>query len=86
MKRALKVLVPLVVLAEVILVLSGVMDFGDAVILMAGLEALLFVAGLGGLVLVVRRYRRGRRVGMDAWRALEDGLSLRRPSGISSVP
>jgi hypothetical protein len=85
MKRALKVLVPLVVLAEVILVWSGVMDLGDAVILVAGLEALLFVAGLGGLVLVVGRYRRGRRAGMDAWRALEDGLSLVLPRAVARL-
>ena len=76
MKRALKVLVPLVILAEATLVWSGVMDLGDAVLLVAGLEALLFVAGLGGLVLVVGRYRKERRAGTDAWRTLEDSLSL----------
>ena len=85
MKRALKVLVPLVVLAEAILVWSGIMDLGDAVLLVAGLEALLFVAGLGGLVLVVGRYRRGRRAGMDAWRALEDGLSLVLPRAVARL-
>jgi hypothetical protein len=76
MKRALKVLVPLVVLAEVILVWSGVMDLGDAVLVVAGLDALLFLVGLGGLVLVVRRYRKEREAGLKPWRALEDGLSL----------
>jgi hypothetical protein len=85
MKRALKVLVPLVILAEVILVWSGVMDLGDAVLSVAGLEALLFVAGLGGLVLVVGRYRRDRRAGMDAWRALEEGLSLVLPRAVARV-
>ena len=76
MKRALKVIVPLVVLAEVILVWSGVLDLGDAVLVVAGLEALLLLAGLGGLVLVVRRYREERSAGLEPWRALEDGLSL----------
>lgn len=61
MKRALKVLVPLVVVAEAILLWSGVMDLGGAVLVVAGLEALLFLVGLGGLVLVVRRYRKDRR-------------------------
>jgi hypothetical protein len=75
-KRALKILVPLVVLAEVILVWSGAVDLDDAVLVVAGLEALVFLVGLGGLVLAARRYREERRAGMDAWRALEDGLSL----------
>jgi hypothetical protein len=72
----LKVLVPLVVLAEVILVWSGVMDLGDAVLVVAGLEALLFLVGLGGLVLVMRRNWKERKAGLEPWRALEDGLSL----------
>ncbi len=83
MKRALKVLVPLVVLAEVILVWSGVMDLGDAVLVVAGLEALLFLVGLGGLVLVVRRYRKEREAGLEPWRALEDGLSLVLPRTVA---
>ena len=85
MKRVLKVLVPLVVLAEVVLVWSGVMDLGDAVILVAGLESLLFVAGLGGFVLVVGRYRRGRQAGMDAWKALEDSLSIVLPRAVARL-
>ena len=83
MKRTLKVLVPLVVLAEVILVWSGVMDLGDAVLVVAGLEALLFLVGLGGLVLVVRRYRKEREAGLEPWRALEDGLSLVLPRTVA---
>jgi hypothetical protein len=85
MKRALKFLVPLVILTEATLVWSGVMDLGDAVLLVAGLEALLFVAGLGGLVLVVERYRKGRRAGMDAWRVLEDSLSLVLPRVVARL-
>jgi len=85
MKRALKVLVPLVILAEATLVWSGAMDLGDAVLLVAVLEALLFVAGLGGLVLVVGRYRKERRAGTDAWRALEDSLSLVLPRVVARL-
>lgn len=76
MKRALKWIVPLVVVVEVILVWSGVADPGDAVLVVAGLEAVIFLVGLGGLVLVVGRYRKQRHAGLDPWRALEDGLSL----------
>ena len=76
MRRALKWIVPLVVFVEVVLVWSGAMDLRDAVLVVAGLEALLFLIGLGGLALVVRRYRKERKAGLDPWRALEDGLSL----------
>lgn len=76
MRRALKWIVPLIVLVEVVLVWSGAMDLRDAVLVVAGLEALLFLIGLGGLVLVVKRYRRERKAGFDPWKALEDGLSL----------
>ena len=61
------------------------MDLGDAVLLVAGLEALLFVSGLGGLVLVVGRYRKERRAGMDVWRALEDGLSVVLPRAVARL-
>lgn len=76
MRRALKWIVPLIILVEVVLVWSGVMDLRDAVLVVAGLEALLFLVGLGGIVLVIRRYREERKAGLDPWRALEDGLSL----------
>ena len=85
MKRALKILVPLVVLTEVILVWSGVMDLGDAVLVVAGLEALIFLVGFGGLVLVVRRYRKERKAGLEPWRALEDGLSLVLPRTVARL-
>ena len=74
--KSLKWIVPLVVLVEVILVWSGTMDLSDAVLVVVGLEALLFLIGLAGFVLVVRRYREERKAGLDPWRALEDGLSL----------
>jgi hypothetical protein len=82
-RHALKILVPLVVLAEAILVWSGVMDFGDAVLVVAGLEMLLFLVGMGSLIFVVRRYRTQRRAGLDAWSALEDGLALVLPRSVA---
>jgi hypothetical protein len=85
MKRVLKVLVPLVILAEAIFVWLGVVDLGNAVLVVAGLEALLFLLGLGGLVLVVRRYGNERRAGLDPWMALEDGLSLVLPRTVARL-
>lgn len=76
MRLGLKLLVPLLVLAEVALVWSGIMDLGDAVIVVAIVEALLFLIGLVGTLLIVRRYREERKTGLDPWMALEDALSL----------
>lgn len=85
MKRALKVLVPLVILAETVLVLSGILDPGDALVGVAVLEALLVLFGVGGLLLVVRRYRKKRRSGIDPWMAFEDGLSLALPPAVARL-
>lgn len=85
MKRALKIVVPLVVLVETVPVLSGVMELGDAVIVVAGIEALLMLAGIGGMILVVKRYRRERKAGLDPLRALEDGLSLVLPRSVARL-
>ena len=76
MKRALKLILPALVAAEVVLVWSGFMDLRDAVLVVVGLETLLLVVGVGNLLLIFRRYRRGREEGLDAWAALEDGLTL----------
>ena len=78
-RRALRWILPLVVLIDVVLVWSGALDLRDAVLVGAGLEALLFLIGLGGLVFVVRRYRKEQKAGLDPWKALEAGLSLMLP-------
>ena len=85
MKHASKLVLPALVAAEVVLVWSGVMDLRDAVIVVAGLEALLLVVGAGNLLLIVRRYRRGRQEGLDGWAALEDGLALVLPRKVARL-
>lgn len=75
-RRALKWLLPALVAAEAALVWSGVMDLGEAVLVVALFEALLVVVGVGEAVLVARRYRRGRADGLGSWTAFEEGLSL----------
>ena len=85
MKRALKLVLPALIAAEIVLVWSGVMDLRDAVLVVAGLEALLLVVGVGNLLLIFRRYRRGREEGLDAWAALEDGLGLVLPHTVARL-
>jgi hypothetical protein len=76
MKRALRWLLPALILVEGLLVWSGLLDLGDAVLVVVGVEALFLAAAAGEVVLVVHRYRRGRAAGLDLWAALEKGLAL----------
>ena len=85
MKHAVKLILPILVLAEAILVWSGLMDLRDAVLVVVVLKTLLLVVGVGNLLLIVRRYRRGRREGLDAWTALEDGLALVLPRTLARL-
>lgn len=79
MKSALRWLLPVLILAEVALVWSGLLDVGDAVLVLAGIETLIVLTGIGGIVLFARRYRRGRSSGLDLWAALEEGLAVLLP-------
>lgn len=85
MKQALKLILPLVILVEVVLVWSGIVRLGDAILVIAVLETLFVLVGLGGLILVVKRYRRGRETGSDPLRALEDGLCIVLPGMVSRL-
>ena len=75
-RRALKWLLPAVILVEAVLVWSGEFRLGDAVLVVAGIEVLLLLVGMGQVLLVFRRYRGGRRAGLGPWEAFEGGLAL----------
>lgn len=83
MKRALKLALPVLVLAELFLIWSGVMSFKDALLVVIGVEILLLVVGAGNLFLC--RYRRGRKRGLDWWAALEDGLAVMLPRKLARL-
>lgn len=85
MKRVLKMIVPVVVLVEAVLVLSGRMELADAVLVVVGIEALLMVVGIGGVILLVKRYRQDRKAGLNILQALEDGLSIVLPSTVARL-
>ncbi len=63
----------------------GIMDWREAVLVVVGLEALLLVVGVGNILLILRRYRRARREGVDAWAAFEDGLALVLPRAVARL-
>jgi hypothetical protein len=85
MKRALKWLLPALAAVEVVLVWSGLLELRDAVIVVVAVEVLLVIVGMGEVLLVARRYRRRRAEGLDAWRALEEGLALIMPRRVARV-
>ena len=79
MRRALKWLLPALILAEVALVWFDVLDLRDAILIVIGLEALLLFVGSYQILGAIRRYRRNRSSGLDVWAALEDGLTVMLP-------
>ncbi len=75
MERALKWLLPALIVTEVALVWSRLLSIGDAVAVVAGIEVLLILLGGRQVFVAARGYRQRRASGLDAWSALEDGLS-----------
>ena len=85
MRRAVKWLLPALIFVEIMLVWSGLLDLKDAVILIAVIEALILITGIGEVILVVRRYRKTRSSGLDVWSALEDGLTVLLPRQLARL-
>ena len=85
MKRLLKWLLPALILVEVALVWFGVLDFEKAVVVIAGIEVLILLTGIGGVILGVRRYRKDRSSGLDFWTALEGGLAVLLPRPLARL-
>ncbi|HEX2728762.1 MAG TPA: hypothetical protein VHM16_03345 [Rubrobacteraceae bacterium] len=85
MKRTSKWALPILLLIEGGLIWSGRLDVNDAVIVVAVIEALLVVAVVGEVLLIARRYRRGRSEGLDFWMALEDGLAAIMPRQLARI-
>lgn len=65
---------PVLVLAEVVLVWTGVLSLLDAVIVIV-VEILLAVAVIGRRTVAIRAFRGDRRGGEDVWTAAGNGLS-----------
>ena len=83
MKRLLKWLLPVLILAEVALVRLNVLDLRGAILMVVGLEILLLLVGWYQVLHAVRRYRRNRSSGLDVWAALEDGLTIMLPRPVA---
>jgi hypothetical protein len=60
-KRALKWLLPALVVAQILLVWANLLSLHDAVLVVVEIETLLLLVGARQLFAATRRYRRGRR-------------------------
>lgn len=76
---------PVLLLIEGGLIWSGRLDLKDALLIVVVIETLLVVAVAGEILLVARRYRRGRAEGLDFWTALEDGLATIMPRKLARI-
>jgi len=73
---------PVLIAAKVGLVWSRLLDLGDAVLVMVGLEALIVLTGIGEIFLFARRYQHGPASGLDLWALLEEGLNVLVPGKV----
>ncbi len=85
MKRLWKWLLPALVVLEIVLVGFGWLDIGTAIGVIVAVEALIFAVSARHIVTAVRRFRRERKAGTDAWAALEDGLEVFLPRRVAHI-
>lgn len=84
-RRAFRWLLLVVLLVEAALIWSGELGFGGAILVVAGIEVVVLLLGVGEGILVVRGYRGGRRAGLGPWAALEGGLALVLPRPVAKL-
>ncbi|MFH1141621.1 MAG: hypothetical protein V1724_08200 [Chloroflexota bacterium] len=85
MRRIWKWLLLALIIAEAVLVGTGILDIKAAIGVVVAIELLLFiVAGRQGIV-AVRQFRRQKEAGLDAWAALEDGLEVFLPRRVAHI-
>lgn len=71
-----KWLLPILVLAEIVLVRGGVLTVGQAVLAIVLIEGALALIAARQAVGAVRRFRAGRCDGLDPWTAAEDAFAV----------
>ncbi len=85
LQKALKWFFPLVLLADILLVWTQVLDTRTALIVDGTLEALGFLLGLRAVIAALLAYRRNRAAGLNMEAALEEGLTLLFPRKIARL-
>jgi hypothetical protein len=85
MDKFFKIALPLILLVDLALVVSGVVDPGIALAVGLALELLALTFAARQVVAMVLHYRRGRRAGLDIEAAIEDGLAVIFPRPVARV-
>ncbi|HEX9987594.1 MAG TPA: hypothetical protein VGE45_03845 [Chloroflexia bacterium] len=85
MERTLKWSLPLLVLVNVALVWSGVLEAGTAILVGAAIELLVALIAMRQVVIAIRRYRRDRAAGLDIETAVEDGIAVIFPRTVARL-
>ncbi len=85
MKRLWKLLLPALIVLEVVMVRLGWLGLGTAIAVVVAIEALILMVAVRHIVTAVRRFRSGRKAGVDTWQAFEDGLEAFLPRWIAHL-
>jgi hypothetical protein len=85
MDRFFKLALPLVLLADIALAVSGVLDPGTALAVGLALELVALAFGARQVIAMVLHYRHGRSAGLDVEAAIEDGLTIIFPRPVARV-
>lgn len=80
-----KWLLPLLVVAEIVLVRLRLLSVSTAVGILVALEVLLFLVTFRQALVAIRRYRHKRSAGADVWTAFESGLEVFLPAKLARV-
>lgn len=78
-ERVMKWAAPILIVAEVVLVRSGVLHLQAAVGMVVGIESLLALVAGAQVFRMLRQYRRDRAAKLDAWSALEESFAVLLP-------
>ncbi|GLY66681.1 hypothetical protein [Amycolatopsis taiwanensis] len=74
---------PALLAVELVLVWSGLLSIGRAILLAIVVEVALAITALGRGIIAVRRFRAGRAAGQSGWAAAEDGLAQMLPRPVA---
>jgi hypothetical protein len=85
MERVLKWSLPALILVNVALVWSGILEAGTAIMVGAAIELMVALIAMRQVVVAIRLYRRDRAAGLDIETAVEDGIAVIFPRTVARV-
>lgn len=82
-RRLLKILLPVLIVAQVAFVWSGVVSLREAIVIVLVLEILFFSVVATQIAFAARRYRHNRSLGEDVWSSVEEGFEVLLPRSLA---